>query len=78
MDVNMVMSSIVGILAYVPVWFRASAPKSQATLVQELTTFVMNSVVATPQAAAPAAPAADQTPRPRPRRPRTAKPAVSA
>jgi AcrR family transcriptional regulator len=78
MDVNMAMSSIVGILAYVPVWFRAATPKAQATLVQELTTFVMNSIVATPQAAVPPAAAADRTPRPRGRRPRAAEPTVSA
>ena len=48
-DVGMVMSSIVGILAYVPVWFRASTGKAQATLVQELTDFVMNGIVASPQ-----------------------------
>jgi AcrR family transcriptional regulator len=77
-DVGMVMSSIVGILAYVPVWFRAATPKAQATLVQELTTFVMNSIVAAPSAAATPVPAADTTPRPRPRRSRTPKPAVSA
>jgi AcrR family transcriptional regulator len=77
-DVGMVMSSIVGILAYVPVWFRAATPKAQNTLVQELTTFVMNSIVAAPSAAATPVPAADTTPRPRPRRSRTPKPAVSA
>jgi AcrR family transcriptional regulator len=47
-DVGMVMSSIVGILAYVPVWFRASTGKAQATLVQELTDFVMSGIVAAP------------------------------
>jgi AcrR family transcriptional regulator len=77
-DVGMVMSSIVGILAYVPVWFRAATPKAQNTLVQELTTFVMNSIVAAPSAAATPVPAVDTTPRPRPRRSRTPKPAVSA
>jgi AcrR family transcriptional regulator len=44
-DVAMVMSSMVGILAYVPVWFRASTGKAQATLVHELTDFVMNGVL---------------------------------
>jgi hypothetical protein len=44
----MVMSSMIGILAYVPVWFRASTGKVQATLVQELTDFVMNGIVAAP------------------------------
>jgi TetR/AcrR family transcriptional regulator, cholesterol catabolism regulator len=77
-DVGMVMSSIVGILAYVPVWFRAATPKAQATLVQELTTFVMNSIVAAPRAAATPVPAADTTPRQPARRSRTPKPAVSA
>jgi AcrR family transcriptional regulator len=77
-DVGMVMSSIVGILAYVPVWFRAATPKAQATLVQELTTFVMNSIVAAPSAAAIPVPAADTTPRQPARRSRTPKPAVSA
>lgn len=43
-DVAMVMSSMVGILAYVPVWFRASTGKAQATLVHELTDFVMNGI----------------------------------
>lgn len=77
-DVGMVMSSIVGILAYVPVWFRAATPKAQATLVQELTTFVMNSIVAAPSAVATPVPAADTTPRQPARRSRTPKPAVSA
>jgi AcrR family transcriptional regulator len=77
-DVGMVMSSVVGILAYVPVWFRASTPKAQATLIEELTAFVMNSIVAAPRAATGPAATADATSRPRARRPRTAKPAVSA
>ena len=45
-DVGMVMPSVVGILAYVPVWFRASTGKAQATLVHELTDFVMNGICA--------------------------------
>jgi TetR/AcrR family transcriptional regulator, cholesterol catabolism regulator len=53
-DVGMVMSSMVGILAYVPVWFRASTGKAQATLVQELTDFVMNGIVSSPAALAAA------------------------
>ena len=85
-DVGMVMSSMVGILAYVPVWFRASTPKAQTALVQELTDFVMNGIAvpASEQAGNdPAAtPATDSAPRPRAtttRRPRpTAKPAVTA
>jgi TetR/AcrR family transcriptional regulator, cholesterol catabolism regulator len=45
-DAGLVMSSMVGILAYVPVWFRASTPKAQTALVQELTDFVMNGILA--------------------------------
>jgi TetR/AcrR family transcriptional regulator, cholesterol catabolism regulator len=48
-DVRIVMSSMIGILAYVPVWFRASTGKAQATLVEELTDFVMNGIVAAPR-----------------------------
>jgi AcrR family transcriptional regulator len=48
MDVGMIMSSVVGILAYVPVWFRASTGKAQAALVQELTDFVMNGIIVAP------------------------------
>jgi TetR/AcrR family transcriptional regulator, cholesterol catabolism regulator len=61
LDVGMVMSSMVGILAYVPVWFRASTGKAQATLVQELTDFVMHGIVSAPQyvTSASSAPAAD-------------------
>lgn len=77
-DVNMVMSSMVGILAYVPVWFRASTPKAQATLVAELTDFVMNGIVAEPLETASAPPAADAPARPRPRRQRAPKTVVSA
>ncbi|MGH3265889.1 MAG: hypothetical protein ACRDNS_28295, partial [Trebonia sp.] len=47
-DVGVIMSSMVGILAYVPVWFRASTGKAQTTLVQELTDFVMQGIVAVP------------------------------
>lgn len=72
-DVGMVMSSVVGILAYVPVWFRAPTAKAQATLVQELTDLVMNGIV-TPSRSAPATAAA----RPPARRSRATKPAVSA
>lgn len=54
MDVAMVMPSMVGILAYVPVWFRASTGKAQATLVAELTDFMMNGILAVPQSAATA------------------------
>lgn len=41
-----VMSSVVGILAYVPNWFRGSNRKSRAALVEELTTFIMRGVLA--------------------------------
>jgi Tetracyclin repressor-like, C-terminal domain len=58
LDVRMVMSSVIGILAYVQVWFRASTGKVQATLVQELTDFVMNGIVAAPPDAPAAARAA--------------------
>jgi AcrR family transcriptional regulator len=40
-NANMVMYSIIGILAYVPNWFRASTAKAQATLVDELSDFVL-------------------------------------
>jgi TetR/AcrR family transcriptional regulator, cholesterol catabolism regulator len=49
-DVAMIMSSIVGILAYVPVWFRVASGKAQVTLVQELTDFIMNGIIAVPSA----------------------------
>jgi AcrR family transcriptional regulator len=82
-DVGMVMSSMVGILAYVPVWFRASTGKAQATLVQELTEFVMNGIVAAPRdaldsSAPDSAPAAEAAARPGTRRQRAPKPAVTA
>jgi AcrR family transcriptional regulator len=78
-DVGMVMSSMVGILAYVPIWFRASTGKAQATLVQELTDFVMNGIIAAPHYAAAAgpAPAGESVPQ-KPRRQRVPKPAVNA
>lgn len=47
-DVGTVMSSIAGILAYVPVWFRAPTSRAQAMLVSELTEFVMHGLVAAP------------------------------
>jgi hypothetical protein len=72
----MIMSSMVGILAYVPVWFRVSTGKAQAALVQELTDFVMNGIAAAPGGAS--APAAGPVARPRPRRQQPSKPAVSA
>jgi TetR/AcrR family transcriptional regulator, cholesterol catabolism regulator len=77
-DVAVVMSSIVGILAYVPVWFRTSTGKAQGALVQELTDFIMSGITAAPRD--PGAPAAVGEPAARPpaRRPRTAKPVVNA
>ena len=76
-DVGMVLPSMVGVMAYVPVWFRASTPKAQATLVRELTGFIMNGILAAPPAAS--APAAAPAARPRAtRRPRAAKSSVSA
>ena len=75
LDVGMVMPSMAGIMAYVPVWFRASTPKAQATLVQELTDFVMNGIVAAPGRA----PAAGPATRPKAtRKPRAARAPVSA
>lgn len=75
LDVGTVMPSMVGILAYVPVWFRASTPKAQAALVRELTDFVMNGILAPPQAA----PAAESAARPKAaRQPRAAKSPVTA
>jgi TetR/AcrR family transcriptional regulator, cholesterol catabolism regulator len=80
-DVGMIMSSMVGILAYVPVWFRAAKPKAQVALVQELTDFVMNGITVPAQdaAATGGVGSAESTARPRAaRRPRAAKPVVSA
>jgi AcrR family transcriptional regulator len=81
-DVATVMSSIVGILAYVPVWFRTPTGKVQAALVQELTDFVMGGIAAAPRDAAAPSPAAAASPEPaaraRPRRPRAAQPVVNA
>jgi AcrR family transcriptional regulator len=87
-DVGMVMSSTVGILAYVPVWFRASTGKAQATLVQELTEFVMNGIIAAPHnvpasgstagSAAGSAPAVAAAPGARARRQPAPKRAVTA
>jgi AcrR family transcriptional regulator len=44
-DIDAVLNSIVGILAYVPNWFRPSTGKAQAMLVEELTDFVMNGLM---------------------------------
>lgn len=40
-DIDAVLYSIIGILAYVPNWFRPSNAKAQAELADELTQFVM-------------------------------------
>lgn len=45
LNVNMVMYSIIGILAYVPNWFRAAGRKAQETLVDELADFVMHGIL---------------------------------
>ena len=47
-DVGMVMYSIIGILAYVPGWFRDSTGKAQATLANELTEFIMQGITRLP------------------------------
>lgn len=49
MDVGMVMYSIIGILAYVPGWFRDSTGKAQATLLHELSEFVMHGITRQPE-----------------------------
>lgn len=46
LDPNMIMYSIIGILAYVPNWFRQTSSKSRATLVRELADFVLTGVLA--------------------------------
>jgi TetR/AcrR family transcriptional regulator, cholesterol catabolism regulator len=43
---NMIMYSIVGILAYVPSWFRQTNSKSREALVRELANFVLSGVLA--------------------------------
>ena len=45
-DVLTVHYSVVGILAYVPIWFRTGSRRSQATLVEELAEFVLSGVAA--------------------------------
>ncbi|MQY29221.1 TetR/AcrR family transcriptional regulator [Nocardia aurantia] len=45
LDVDAVLYSVIGILAYVPNWFRPSTAKAQATLVGELTDFIMGGIV---------------------------------
>lgn len=41
LDVDMVMYSIIGVLAYVPTWFRPARGKTRARLIDELTDFVL-------------------------------------
>jgi len=72
-----VMSSVVGILGYVPVWFHISTGRAQATVVQELTNFVMNGIVAAPRDAAGAASEGQAALLARPRRQRTAQKSVA-
>jgi len=44
LDVNIIHYSIVGILAYIPIWFRAGAGRTNARLVDELAEFVLSGV----------------------------------
>ncbi|HET9968751.1 MAG TPA: TetR/AcrR family transcriptional regulator [Streptosporangiaceae bacterium] len=48
LDVDMIHYSIVGILAYIPVWFRVRAGRTRASLVSELADFVMSGVALAP------------------------------
>jgi TetR/AcrR family transcriptional regulator, cholesterol catabolism regulator len=48
LDVDMIHYSVVGILAYIPVWFRARSGRIKASLVSELADFVMSGVVLAP------------------------------
>jgi AcrR family transcriptional regulator len=43
-DIEAVLYSVIGILAYVPNWFRPSNAKAQAQLADELTDFVMSAL----------------------------------
>lgn len=45
LNVTMVLHSTVGILAYVPNWFRATNRKARTTLVDELTEFILTGVL---------------------------------
>ncbi|MFC0529975.1 TetR/AcrR family transcriptional regulator [Phytohabitans kaempferiae] len=45
MNLNMIMYSIIGILAYVPNWFRGTARKAQESLVDELSDFVISGIL---------------------------------
>jgi hypothetical protein len=44
----MIHYSVVGILAYIPVWFRARSGRTRASLVSELAGFVMSGVMLPP------------------------------
>lgn len=46
LDLDAIMYSIIGMLAYVPNWFRPSNGKEQAALVDELTDFIIGGVIA--------------------------------
>ncbi|WP_370617793.1 TetR/AcrR family transcriptional regulator [Mumia sp. Pv 4-285] len=45
MDVTMIQYSIIGVLAYVPEWFRLRSAEATAEVVDELSTFVMAGVL---------------------------------
>jgi TetR/AcrR family transcriptional regulator, cholesterol catabolism regulator len=44
LDASMIHYSIVGILAYIPIWFRAGAGRTSASLADELAEFVLSGV----------------------------------
>jgi TetR/AcrR family transcriptional regulator, cholesterol catabolism regulator len=44
-SVSAVMYSVIGMLAYLPVWFQSSSRKRQADLVNQLTEFVMGGIL---------------------------------
>ncbi|MCX4091342.1 TetR/AcrR family transcriptional regulator [Nocardia sp. alder85J] len=45
-DVDAVLYSVIGILAYMPNWFHPATAKAQATMVGELTDFIMSGIIA--------------------------------
>jgi AcrR family transcriptional regulator len=47
-NVSAVMYSVIGMLAYLPVWFHSSSRKRQADLVSQLTEFVMGGILTSP------------------------------
>jgi TetR/AcrR family transcriptional regulator, cholesterol catabolism regulator len=47
-SVSAVMYSVIGMLAYLPVWFQSSSRKRQADLVSQLTEFVMGGILTSP------------------------------